>query len=616
MKRMNLNRLFSILLGFAMMLGMIFPVRAANEAEPVTYDFDSGLQGWTVLDADGDGHEWVLVSEFGNVYPYYAELDLSAWTRGGTGDALVSGSYYNGVGALSPDNYLISPKVALGGTISFYAYSTDYYYEQLGVFVSTTGTDPSDFVEVTSWTVDNVQTWAEYTADLSAFEGEGYVAIRNYNTYDQYLVSIDDVTITAPAETHEHEFVFTAEGDTITAVCAAEGCDLEEGVTLRITAPEKSVYGDSLSPLAGLDGLDSFNEITGLSLSTDDIRYYDMSGDTETELSAAPEDAGQYEARISVGEGEDEVTAFVAYEIEKAESELTPPEAKELTYNGEDQELVTAGESEDGTFEYAVAAEGETPAEDAYGSDLPVGKDAGTYDVYCRFIPDANHADADFENPIKVTIAPAALTVTADDQEKVQGEADPELTYTVEGLFGDDAVTGELAREEGEEPGEYAITIGTLDAGLNYVIEFVGAKLIITAPPVIETVNITVKKVWVDDNNKDGVRPDRIIVNLLADGEVVDEAELTAGEDWTFTFENLPKFNGEQEIKYTVTEEKVSGYKCSINGYTITNTRNTPTSPGTGDNSNIWLYAVMMLGSVTLMILTALFVREKGMGKE
>ena len=101
--------------------------------------------------------------------------------------------------------------------------------------------------------------------------------------------------------------------------------------------------------------------------------------------------------------------------------------------------------------------------------------------MYYRFVPDKNHENAELAEPIEVTIAPAVLKITADDQEKTKGDPDPELTYKAEGLFGDDAVTGELAREEGEEPGEYAITIGTLDAGSNYEIEFTGAVLYIYA---------------------------------------------------------------------------------------------------------------------------------------
>ena len=75
----------------------------------------------------------------------------------------------------------------------------------------------------------------------------------------------------------------------------------------------------------------------------------------------------------------------------------------------------------------------------------------------------------------KFKITPKPITVTAEDKTKVQDEADPELTYTVEGLVGSDKLEGKLEREEGEDPGEYKITQGTLSAGTNYSITFVGA---------------------------------------------------------------------------------------------------------------------------------------------
>ncbi|MBR2464354.1 MAG: hypothetical protein IKB41_02835, partial [Clostridia bacterium] len=65
-------------------------------------------------------------------------------------------------------------------------------------------------------------------------------------------------------------------------------------------------------------------------------------------------------------------------------------------------------------------------------------------------------------------IAKAPLTVTADAKIKSYGDENPTLTYTAEGLLGGDtltsALTGALSREEGENVGSYAITLGTLSA--------------------------------------------------------------------------------------------------------------------------------------------------------
>ena len=42
--------------------------------------------------------------------------------------------------------------------------------------------------------------WVQYTFNLSAYSGEGYVAIRHYNVSDQFMLDIDDIVITEPAD--------------------------------------------------------------------------------------------------------------------------------------------------------------------------------------------------------------------------------------------------------------------------------------------------------------------------------------------------------------------------------------------------------------------------------
>ena len=85
-------------------------------------------------------------------------------------------------------------------------------------------------------------------------------------------------------------------------------------------------------------------------------------------------------------------------------------------------------------------------------------------------------------------------------------------------------------------------------------------------------INITGNKVWNDSNNNDGLRPENVSVRLLADG-VEYGVVVVSGDDWTYKFENLPKYNKGHEIKYTVEEVEVpSGYSVTINGTTIINT--------------------------------------------
>ncbi len=92
-------------------------------------------------------------------------------------------------------------------------------------------------------------------------------------------------------------------------------------------------------------------------------------------------------------------------------------------------------------------------------------------------------------------------------------------------------------------------------------------------------VEVSVTKVWNDEDNQDGIRPDAVTIQLLGDGKEYQKERLTADENgnWTHTFTNLPMYNAGVGIVYTVAEVEVEGYTTEItgdaeNGFTVTNT--------------------------------------------
>ena len=87
----------------------------------------------------------------------------------------------------------------------------------------------------------------------------------------------------------------------------------------------------------------------------------------------------------------------------------------------------------------------------------------------------------------------------------------------------------------------------------------------------IETIKIEGTKTWSDGGNQDGSRPSSITVNLLANGTKVASKEVTAKDNWKYSFTDLPKYENSIAINYTVTEDAVAGYSTTINGYDITN---------------------------------------------
>ncbi|MBS4202392.1 Cna B-type domain-containing protein [Bacillus sp. FJAT-49732] len=79
-------------------------------------------------------------------------------------------------------------------------------------------------------------------------------------------------------------------------------------------------------------------------------------------------------------------------------------------------------------------------------------------------------------------------------------------------------------------------------------------------------------KAWKDDNSKE--RPEMIKVDLLKNGEVINTKEVTADDDWKYSFTNLDKFDEEgKAYEYTVLEQPIEGYRSTVEGYDITNVR-------------------------------------------
>ncbi|ETD04220.1 hypothetical protein N568_0109120 [Lactococcus garvieae TRF1] len=120
---------------------------------------------------------------------------------------------------------------------------------------------------------------------------------------------------------------------------------------------------------------------------------------------------------------------------------------------------------------------------------------------------------------------------------------------------------------------------GQNDVPTNYTKKEEGTTVTNTYTPELTTVSGT--KIWEDNNNHEGTRPSSITVNLLADNVVVDKKIVKETDGWSYTFANLPLLKEGNEIKYSIEEEKVPGYKTIINGFNLTNQLekdNNPTS--------------------------------------
>ena len=76
--------------------------------------------------------------------------------------------------------------------------------------------------------------------------------------------------------------------------------------------------------------------------------------------------------------------------------------------------------------------------------------------------------------------------------------------------------------------------------------------------------DIPVSKEWLDDDNRDGLRPDKITVELQPSEKT---AELPQNGKWEYTFTDLPVYDGSgKEIEYSIREVRVDGYDSVIEG--------------------------------------------------
>ncbi len=82
--------------------------------------------------------------------------------------------------------------------------------------------------------------------------------------------------------------------------------------------------------------------------------------------------------------------------------------------------------------------------------------------------------------------------------------------------------------------------------------------------PVIDTVTVSVTKVWDDSNNAFNTRPDQVTFNLFADGAKTGTAIANAAGGWKCSFDLLPISANGQKIVYTVTEDSVSNYSMNM----------------------------------------------------
>ena len=184
-------------------------------SEGFEFSSDALENGWTSVDQDGDGNNWFVYGNeaVGDVVSHSGEYAIASasWIR---------------TGALTPNNWLISPAIDLTsqtGTVmaSYFIKGQDdgWYQEHYKVCVSTT-TNIADFTTLFEETIPQAG-FNERSIDLSAYAGQTiYIAFVHYNVTDMFYIVLDDFSVYANQSTDAAVTAITAPNHGDYSTCA------------------------------------------------------------------------------------------------------------------------------------------------------------------------------------------------------------------------------------------------------------------------------------------------------------------------------------------------------------------------------------------------------------
>ena len=376
----------------------------------------------------------------------------------------------------------------------------------------------------------------EYTATVPSAVGKYWVkaTVEGTSNYDGAIKTAQfeikkaaSAVTTAPAA--KTELVYNSNAQELVTAGAANGGKLNyklgengtwsETIPTATDAGDYKVYykvvgdgshSDTAETEISVTIAQATNEITGISIAgwtygetaneptatakfgTATFTYATSENGTYSET--VPIDAGDYWVKATVAETKNYAgaTQTLKFTIAKAHSAITSnPAANQLTYNGEAQALITAGESADGTLQYKLGADGE------WSENIPIATNAGEYVVYFRLKGDKNHIDIESNlSVVNVTIAKAAATVTvptaktelvynknAQDLVSAGSVTDATLEYKLgDGEWGADVPT---ATNAGEYTVYYRVTVDNNHTGAtegSFKVVIAKATASVTAP--------------------------------------------------------------------------------------------------------------------------------------
>ena len=135
---------------------------------------------FTIIDKDGDGYCWEY---------YDGEATSDSWKSGG-------------IGPLTPENYLVTPAIAIGTKMktAFVSFEVAAKYDEgYRVVISTspiTIDNCRDAEVALDWQITESNSFVTVNVDISAYRGETvYVALVHGNCTDQYYIRVKNLSV-------------------------------------------------------------------------------------------------------------------------------------------------------------------------------------------------------------------------------------------------------------------------------------------------------------------------------------------------------------------------------------------------------------------------------------
>lgn len=266
-------------------------------------------------------------------------------------------------------------------------------------------------------------------------------------------------------------------------------------------------------------------------------------------------------------------TADITVEVKKANPEYTLPSELVAIY-GDKLESIELPEANNGVWSWMNA-------------DTLVGNvDVNSFKL--KFTPNDTDNYNVLENiDVAVTVSPKAVTITAEGKNAVVNTELPAYTYKVEGLVEGDELIGEPAlncEADISAVGEYDIVVSDADAGDNYSITYVNAKLTVVADGAVDAASKYDDEL--KDLDKDTVTSDDKaqldkmldeVNELLKDESITDNGK-KALEEVKADIDDLLKAIEDKKVSSEAEQDKPDDV----------------VSPQTSDNSNNWLWFALL----------------------